>query len=144
MNRTIITLIGSARELASRQILLSLNMNRVQNAISSTDIREILATAQTRNNNILIYCVPEQYTIASRQTADNHRQLIGKYTPYNSKIIYTVNTDNTDSIFRPMTYDGRLLEDFCKRNGIDAFWNPFSPVEKNDQMLIDLLGLDKL
>ena len=88
MNRAIITLVGSNRELAARQILLTLNMNRVQNAISSADIREILATAQSRENEVLIYNVPDQYTINSLQTANNHRQLINTYTPYTSKIIY--------------------------------------------------------
>jgi hypothetical protein len=138
MNRTIITLIGSARELSARQMLLALNMNRVQNAISSTNIQEILASAQSRENDVLIYKVPEYYSIARQTTANNHKQLITKYTPYKSVIIYTYEN------FRPMPNDGRLLEEYCQKRGIDACWNPFAPVEKNDQMLIDLLGLDKL
>jgi hypothetical protein len=138
MNRAIITLVGSTRELAARQMLLTLNMNRVQNAISSTDIREILVTAQSRVNEVLIYKVPDQYSINSLQTANNHQQLINTYTPYTSKIIYTYGN------FRPTHNDSRPPEEFCKRNGIDACWNPFSPVEKNDQMLIDILDLDAL
>ena len=138
MNRAIITLIGSAQELASRQILLSLNMNRVQNAISSTNIREILTTAQTRENDVLIYRVPYGYSITRPQLAYTHKKLISKYTPYLPLIIYTYEN------LRPMPHDGRLLEEFCRQNGIDACWNPFTQVEKNDQMLIDLLGLDTL
>jgi len=138
MHRVIITLIGSSRELSARQMLLTLNMNRVQNAISSTNIREILRSAQSAKNDVIIYQVPEQYSILSCQTAENHMQLISRYTPYTSKIIYTYEK------FRPMPNDGRLLEEYCKQIGIHAVWNPFTPVKKNDQMLIDLLGLDAL
>jgi len=138
MTRTIITLIGSVRKLAARQMLLSLNMNRVQNAISSANIQEVLSTAQSRENDVIIYSVPEQYSILRKETANNHRRLINEYTPYKSVIIYTYEN------FRPMPNDGRLLEEYCKERGIDACWNPFSPVEKNDQMLIDLLRLDQL
>jgi hypothetical protein len=138
MNRTIITLIGTARELAARQILLSLNMNRVQNAISSTDIREILKLAQTQENDVLIYQAPAGYSISRPSTTISHKQLITKYTPYNPMIIHTYEN------FRPLPGNGRLLEEYCKTYGIDACWNPFTPVEQNEQMLIDLLGLDKL
>lgn len=135
MNRAIITLIGSTQELVSRQILLTLNMNRVQNAISSNNIREILTTARTMENNVLIYRVPYGYTITRQQSTHIHKKLINKYTPYQSFIIYTYENS------RPMPHDGRLLEAYCRQNNIDACWNPFSPVEKNEQMLIDLLGL---
>lgn len=138
MTRTIITLIGSVRKLAARQILLSLNMNRIQNAISSANIQEVLSTAQSRENDVIIYKVPEQYSILKKETANNHRRLINEYTPYKSVIIYTYEN------FRPMPNDGRLLEEYCLERGIDACWNPFTPAEKNDQMLIDILGFYKL
>jgi len=138
MNRTIITLIGTSKQLASRQILLTLNMNRVQNAISSSDIREILTTAQTRENDVLVYQVPDGYNISQPRTTLAHRELITKYTSYDSKIIYTYEN------CRPLPVNGRLLEEYCRNHGIDACWNPFTPVEQNEQMLIDLLGLDKI
>ena len=138
MNRTIITLIGTARELTSRQILITLNMNRVQNVISSTDIREILTTAQTRENDVLVYRVPRGYNISRHRPTLAHREVIAKYTPYDSKIIYTYEN------FRPLPGNGRLLGTYCRDHGIDACWNPFTPVEQNEQMLIDLLGVDKI
>lgn len=138
MNRAIITLIGSAKELSARQMLFTLNINRVQNAISSNNIQEILGSAQTHENDVLIYQVPDQYSISSAQTAINYKRLINKYTPYRPLIIYTYEN------FRPMPNNGRLLEEYCRKNNIDACWNPFTPVEKNEQMLIDLLGLDSL
>jgi len=138
MNRTILTLFGTAQTMSARQILLTLNMNRVQNAISSNNIREILTTAQTRENEVLIYCVPEQYTINSQKTSQNHRTLIQKYTPYNSKIIYTYEN------YKQAPNHGKYLEDYCKLIGIDACWNPYVAVEHNEKMLIDLLGLDAL
>ena len=138
MNRTILTLIGTAQTMSARQILLTLNMNRVQNAISCSNIKELLTTAQTRENEVLVYCVPEQYTINSPLTSQNHRNLIQKYTPYNSKIIYTYEN------YKTTPNNGKYLDEYCKRIGIDACWNPYVPVEHNEKMLIDLLGLDTL
>ena len=138
MNRTILTLIGTAQKMSARQILLTLNMNRVQNAISCSNIKELLKTAQTRENDVLVYCVPEQYTINSRITSQNHRNLIQKYTPYNSKIIYTYEN------YKPPLDHGKCLDEYCKIIDIDACWNPYVAVEHNEKMLIDLLGLDAL
>jgi urocanate hydratase len=138
MNRTIITLIGTARDLSARQILLALNMNRVQNAISSQSIKEIITTSQTRVHDVLIYIVPQQYSINNTETARNHKLILAKYTPYESVIIHTYEK------FRPMPNEGQLFEEYCRRIGIDAVWNPFSPVENNDRMLINLLGLNAL
>lgn len=138
MNRTILTLIGTEQKMSARQILLTLNMNRVQNAISCSNIKELLTIAKTRENEVLIYCVPEQYTINNQIRLQNHRNLIQKYTPYNSKIIYTYEN------YKPSHDYGTYLDEYCKRIGIDACWNPYVGVEHNEKMLIELLGLDRL
>jgi hypothetical protein len=138
MNRTILTLIGTAQSMSARQILLTLNMNRVQNAISFSNIKELLKIAKTGENEVLIYCFPEQYIINNQIRLENHRNLIQKYTPYNSKIIYTYENYKTSHDYK--TY----LDKYFKQIGIDACWNTYLAVEHNEKMLINLLGLNAL
>lgn len=133
-HRTIITLFGAAKEITSRQMLLTLNMNRVQNAVAVDTVQDLISNTKNDQNDVVIYRAP----LFLGSKFDWHRYQNHRDTGYRTLIFYT---------FENMRYNftkSRALEHFCSINRIDGCWDPNNTKEENDKLLIKLLKLDEL
>jgi hypothetical protein len=133
-HRRIITLFGAAKEITAQQMLLTLNMNRVQNAVAVNTTQDLLNNTKTGENEVVIYKSP----FGINTKFDWHRYWNKKETNYSTLILYT---------YENMRYNfgnERFLEQFCKMHNIDGCWDPNNTKEHNDKLLINLLKLYEL
>jgi hypothetical protein len=132
--RSIITLFGSAKEITAQQMLLALNMNRVQNAVAVDSYFDLLHKTANGDNDVVIYKSP----MCLSSKFDWHRYLNKRDTGYPTLIFYT---------YENMRWDfarSKSLNRMCQIHRIDGLWDPNHTKEHNDKQLIELLKLDKL